>query len=73
MSQIGKEILIPRHRYLDAIANQIEAKICIWPAHPARQAEITTRSEYFEFSNELIKGRRSDVMMINPVERENND
>lgn len=42
----------------------------VWPPHLARQAEMATRSEYFEFSDELIKGRRSDVAMNDPVPRE---
>ena len=42
----------------------------VWPDNLARQAEMATRSEYFEFSDELIKGRRSDVAMNDPVPRE---
>jgi hypothetical protein len=30
---------------------------------------MATRSEYFDFSDELIAGRRSDVMMNDPVLR----
>jgi 4-hydroxy-3-polyprenylbenzoate decarboxylase len=41
----------------------------VWPDNLARQAEMATRSEYFEFSDELIRGRRSDVMMNDPVPR----
>jgi UbiD family decarboxylase len=41
----------------------------VWPDNLARQAEMATRSEYFEFSDELIAGRRSDVMMNDPVPR----
>ena len=42
----------------------------VWPDNLARQAEMATRSEYFDFSDELIKGRRSDVAMNDPVPRE---
>ena len=42
----------------------------VWPPYLARQAEMATRSEYFEFSDELIKGRRSHVGMNDPVPRE---
>ena len=45
----------------------------VWPANLARQAEMATRSEYFDFSDELVKGRRSDVMMNDPVERERDE
>jgi 4-hydroxy-3-polyprenylbenzoate decarboxylase len=41
----------------------------VWPDNLARQAEMATRSEYFDFSDELIAGRRSDVMMNDPVLR----
>ncbi|MBX9739666.1 MAG: UbiD family decarboxylase [Beijerinckiaceae bacterium] len=41
----------------------------VWPDNLARQAEMATRSEYFEFSDELIAGRRSDVAMNDPVPR----
>ena len=43
----------------------------VWPPNLARQAEMATRSEYFDFADELVKGRRSDVMMNDPVPREN--
>jgi UbiD family decarboxylase len=41
----------------------------VWPDNLARQAEMATRSEYFDFSDELVAGRRSDVMMNDPVLR----
>ncbi|MDB5508219.1 MAG: Carboxylase [Hyphomicrobiales bacterium] len=41
----------------------------VWPDNLARQAEMASRSEYFEFSDELIRGRRSDVAMNDPVPR----
>ncbi len=44
----------------------------IWPPHLARQAEMATRSEYFDFSDELIAGRRADVAMNDPVEHKTN-
>lgn len=42
----------------------------VWPENLARQAEMATRSEYFDFSDELVRGRRKDVMMNDPVPRE---
>lgn len=33
-----------------------------------RQADMTVRSEYFDFSDELIAGHRPDVNMNDPVE-----
>jgi 4-hydroxy-3-polyprenylbenzoate decarboxylase len=42
----------------------------VWPANLARQADMATRSEYFDFSDELVKARRSDVSMNDPVQRE---
>jgi 4-hydroxy-3-polyprenylbenzoate decarboxylase len=44
-----------------------------WPAHLARQAEMAARSEYFDFSDELIAGRRSDVAMNEPVPHESKE
>ena len=41
----------------------------VWPDNLARQAEMASRSEYFEFSDELIRGRRTDVAMNDPVLR----
>ena len=41
----------------------------LWPAELARQAEMATKSEYFDFSEDLVRGRRSDVAMNDPVER----
>ena len=41
-----------------------------WPAELARQAEMATRSEYFELGRELAGERRSDVAMNTPVKRE---
>ena len=41
-----------------------------WPAELARQAEMATRSEYFELGRELADQRRSDVAMNTPVKRE---
>ncbi|MDB5650618.1 MAG: 3-octaprenyl-4-hydroxybenzoate carboxy-lyase [Hyphomicrobiales bacterium] len=45
----------------------------VWPDNLARQAEMATRSEYFDFSDELIRGRRSDVAMNDPVPRQSED
>lgn len=39
----------------------------VWPAHLERQAAMAARSEYFDFADELVKGRRSDVSMNDPV------
>ena len=39
----------------------------VWPQQLERQAEKATRSEYFDLSDELIAGRRSDVDMNEPV------
>jgi len=41
----------------------------VWPKNLERQAEMATRSEYFDFSEELIRGRRKDVAMNEPVPR----
>ena len=41
----------------------------VWPENLERQAEMATRSEYFDFSEELIRGRRKDVAMNEPVPR----
>jgi UbiD family decarboxylase len=45
----------------------------VWPKHLERQAEMATRSEYFEFGDDLIKQRRSDVAMNDPVPRSPDD
>lgn len=42
----------------------------VWPKNLERQAEMATRSEYFEFGDELIQQRRSDVAMNDPVPRQ---
>ena len=39
----------------------------VWPAHLERQANMATRSEYFDFADELVKQRRDDVAMNDPV------
>jgi len=39
----------------------------VWPQTLERQAEKAARSEYFDLSDELIAGRRSDVEMNEPV------
>src|ERR671916_489337 len=41
----------------------------VWPRHLERQAEKATRSEYFDFADELAAQRRSDVAMNDPVPR----
>jgi UbiD family decarboxylase len=41
----------------------------VWPSHLERQAEMATRSEYFEFGDELVAQRRGDVAMNDPVPR----
>jgi UbiD family decarboxylase len=41
-----------------------------WPADLARQAQMATRSEYFELGQNLANERRSDVAMNTPVKRE---
>jgi UbiD family decarboxylase len=42
----------------------------VWPAHLERQARMATQSAYFDFSDELIAGRRKDVNMNDPLEHE---
>ncbi len=44
----------------------------IWPEQLESQAEKATRSEYFDTSDDLIAGRRSDVEMNEPVVFESN-
>lgn len=44
----------------------------VWPPQLERQADMATRSEYFDFSDELVAGRRSDVDMNDPVEHKTN-
>src|SRR5206468_10476250 len=39
----------------------------VWPRNLERQAAMATRSEYFDFSAELIAQRRADVAMNEPV------
>ena len=41
-----------------------------WPKDLERQAEIATRSDYFELGKNLANERRSDVAMNTPVKRE---
>jgi UbiD family decarboxylase len=41
-----------------------------WPDDLARQAEMATRSEYFELGKNLANERRSDVAMNTPVKRD---
>jgi 4-hydroxy-3-polyprenylbenzoate decarboxylase len=41
-----------------------------WPADLARQAQMATRSEYFELGQSLANERRGDVAMNAPVKRE---
>jgi 4-hydroxy-3-polyprenylbenzoate decarboxylase len=41
----------------------------VWPKNLERQASMAARSEYFDFSDELIRGRRKDVSMNDPVSR----
>jgi len=39
----------------------------VWPEYLERQAAMATRSEYFEFSDEMVRLRRNDVAMNDPV------
>ena len=39
----------------------------VWPEHLERQAQMATRSEYFDFADELVQQRRKDVNMNDPV------
>ena len=39
----------------------------VWPAHLERQAAMAARSEYFDFADDLVKQRRNDVAMNDPV------
>ena len=41
-----------------------------WPEELARQAEMATRSDYFELGQNLANERRGDVAMNTPVKRE---
>ena len=41
-----------------------------WPPELARQAEMATRSDYFELGKNLANERRSDVAMNTPVTRD---
>lgn len=45
----------------------------VWPKHLERQAEMATRSEYFDFGDELVGQRRGDVAMNDPVPRSTNE
>ena len=45
----------------------------VWPKNLERQAQMATRSEYFDFSDELVAQRRSDVAMNDPVPRLSDD
>jgi hypothetical protein len=45
----------------------------VWPKNIERQAAMAARSEYFDFENELVLGRRKDVAMNDPVPRHNDD
>jgi 4-hydroxy-3-polyprenylbenzoate decarboxylase len=45
----------------------------VWPNHLERQAAMATRSEYFDFADELVAGRRGDVAMNDPVPRSSDD
>ena len=42
----------------------------VWPKELERQAALAARSEYFSFSEDLIRQRRSDVQMNDPVKRD---
>jgi 4-hydroxy-3-polyprenylbenzoate decarboxylase len=44
----------------------------VWPPELERQAAMATRSEYFDFADELARQRRSDVEMNEPIEFETN-
>jgi 4-hydroxy-3-polyprenylbenzoate decarboxylase len=39
----------------------------VWPAHLERQAQMATQSDYFAFGDDLIRQRRSDVSMNEPI------
>jgi UbiD family decarboxylase len=39
----------------------------VWPPNLARQADMAARSEYFDFADELVRQRRRDVSMNDPV------
>ena len=45
----------------------------VWPEHLERQAAMATRSEYFEFSDEMVRLRRNDVAMNDPVTHDGKD
>lgn len=45
----------------------------VWPKNLERQAAMAARSEYFDFADELVQGRRKDVAMNDPVPRQNDD
>jgi UbiD family decarboxylase len=45
----------------------------VWPKHLERQAEMATRSEYFDFADDLVAQRRGDVTMNDPVPRSSNE
>jgi UbiD family decarboxylase len=39
----------------------------VWPAHLERQAQMAAQSDYFAFGDDLIRQRRSDVSMNEPI------
>ena len=39
----------------------------VWPPNLAHQADMAARSEYFDFADELVRQRRRDVSMNDPV------
>jgi 4-hydroxy-3-polyprenylbenzoate decarboxylase len=41
----------------------------VWPEHLERQARMATESDYFALGEELVRLRRSDVAMNDPVPR----
>jgi 4-hydroxy-3-polyprenylbenzoate decarboxylase len=45
----------------------------VWPEHLERQAAMAARSEYFDFSDEMVRLRRNDVAMNDPVTHDGKD
>lgn len=41
----------------------------VWPPELERQAKLAAQSDYFSFSEDLIRGRRADVEMNEPLAR----
>ncbi|HTK13515.1 MAG TPA: UbiD family decarboxylase [Xanthobacteraceae bacterium] len=41
----------------------------VWPPELERQARLAAQSDYFSFSDDLIRGRRADVEMNEPLTR----